>query len=719
MVRNEMSARTSTASDILTVLYDGAPRVIKAKSVSDQDASLLVEAARPMSGRRRDSYHMAMHRQWYVNCLYYAGIQSLDLPEVYMDVDPGILMQNGTYIANHIIRLVSGNVSRLSSAKTEWSVIPNTPDQMDQDGAKVGQHLLDYAWEYLMLQHKRMELNLILDVMGTGFLYTGWDKTKGEVSKFYFDPLTMQPVAPGQMGQEQLQLLEMLGAHEEKAQGDWDCETVMPFDVFTPIGFKELARMPWVLIRRRMSVDEMWDRYPDTAKNVDTTSSGQREHIQYGRRLGTLTTRPGSSLITGGSIDDDIMVVDELWYAPSARLPDGFYCAMAYDTVLEKGPHPLKAAKLDMRFPIVDFHNIRVPGRFHSMSTVEHLIGPQTEYNRARQQMIQQRDVLAVPQWLAPIGCLAKGAIRNEAGDIWEYNHRIGTPTLVNPPSMPEAVIVTGQHAVNDLQMIAAQSEASLGQNPQGVRSGQALMALQEKDAMAIGPAVMCAETSWTMCGSNLLKLAHSFMSIPRAIAIYGEARQSDIRYFKGKDLNGNTRVWIKPGSMTPKSKAATAELMLQMGANGMLNPADPREKRLMLETLEIGGVDRLFFLEDAARRRARIENLMFSKPDPSPDFAFPDVTQWDDHQAHYEEHLAFLYTDEYERLDPMLKLMFQAHIQKHINAIAQMLEAQMALSQAGGQGAGTGSPEAKPLGKPSPPRQNADQTQRATANMS
>lgn len=686
--------------------------------LTDQLASTLMEAARPYSGRRRDSYHQSMHQQWWVNSLYYAGLQSLDLPEVFMDVDPGMMMQNGAYVANHILRLVSGDIARLGSARTDWSVIPNTPDQEDQDGAKVAQHLLDYAWEYLKLQHKRMEINLLLDIMGTAFLYTGWDKTQGDTAKFYYDPWTSEPMAPGQSSPEQKQLLEQLGTFDERTQGDWDCEVIMPFDVFTPIGFKEMDRMPWLLIRRRMSIDEIWDRYGDSAGEVEPDQSRYRDNIQYGRRLSTLTTRPGSSLIGGSSIEDDSSTVDEMWYAPSRRCPDGIYIAMSQNVLLEKGPHPFKSHNVDIRFPVVDYHNMRVPGRFHSMGTVEHLLGPQTEYNRARQQMIQQRDILSVPQWLAPIGCIAKGAVRNEAGDIWEYNPRVGKPELVSPPPMGEAQLVTGQHAVNDMQMIASQSEATLGQNPTGVRSGNALQALQEKDSMSIGPAVTSSEGSWQIAGTNYLKLAHAFMELPRAIQIYGEARQADVRYFKGRDMNGNTGVWIKPGSMTPKSKAATAELMLSMAGAGMLNPADPREKRLMMETMDIGGIDRLFALQDAARRRARIENRMFSKPESGPHFAFPDVTQWDDHQAHFEEHLAFLYTDEYERLDPMLKLIFQAHLNKHIAAVAQAMEAQAVLAQGQGEQQGSGSPEAKPLGKPSPPRQNAEQSKNATANI-
>src|SRR5262249_52789036 len=158
-------------------------------------------------------------------------------------------------------------------------------------------------------------------------------------------------------------------------------------------------------------------------------------------------------------------------------------------------------------------------------------------------------------------------------------------------------------------------------------------------------------ERSTEVEGSLLLSLGWKFMAMPRAVAIYGETRQADIKYFKGSDLNGNVRVRIRPGSMMPKSKAQTFDTIVQLAQIGILNMMDPREKRLALEAFEVGGIDKLFLAEDASRRRARIENLMFSKPDPSPGFAFPDVSVFDDHQAHYEEHVLFVQTDEFELL--------------------------------------------------------------------
>ena len=706
MVQNLLQTRTLHSDPISALVVDrGGP--LEIQTLTEDEAQSIVEAARPNGGRRRDSVGMQLRRQWWINALYYAGIQNLEVNELMADVAPNVIDSFGGYVANHIMRLVMGNVARLSSAKIDWSVLPNTPDQADQQGAKVGQHLLDHLHRDLKMPMKRLKVCLGLDLFGTTFAYSGWDPTKGQVRKFYYDPMTQQPVAAQQMAPEQLRWLEGLGAYEEKSDGDHDDRVLTPFDVWLPSRFEELDDMPWILVRRTYSLDECWNRWPEKAKEIPAEGTQPLSTDQFRNRLSSLVRREG--VVWGNSDQNDGAIdVDEFWMPPSKRVPQGLFIAATQDMVLEFGPHKFAEAGLDIRFPLVDFHNMRVPGRFWSMSTVEHLIGPQAEYNRSRVQIIKQRDVLSVPQWIAPIGTLAKGVVRNEIGDVLHYNPRIGKPELVAPAPLGDAQLVSGQQAQSDMQMIASFSEASLGQMPQGARSGNAVAMLQERDQLGVGPIVAELENAFERWGTQLLKLEHKFAKIPRAIQIYGESRQADIRYFKGLDLNGNTRVAVRAGSMTPKSKAATIELLAQAMTLGLINPADPREKRMVMDAWEIGGTDRLFLLEDGSRRRAKIENLMFEKPDPDPNFAFPDVTMWDDHQLHYEEHLAFLNTDSYELLNPMIKLMFQAHLNKHISAVAQQAMAVATVQGAsGGEEGGGGSPDAKPLGKASPPSQN------------
>lgn len=695
-------------SDVLSSIVNANKGPIRTEDLTPDEVMGMFEAARPHGGRRRDGYFMSLQRQWWIDLLYYMGIQELEVPEILENIDPSLLAQNATYIANHVMRLVLSNVGRLTSAKVDWSVIPNTPDQSDQEGARVAQHLLDYLHKYLRLSQKRMEAAMWLDICGTAYVYSNWDESKGEPRRFYYDPMTSQPILPQQLQPGQQQWLDKLGVYEDKTDGDYDVEVLSPFQVIIPPRFKELNRMPWVLIRRVMSIDEVWDRWPDKAPDLGPEDIGVQLTGQYWNRLSTLTRRPGLGLGVANE-NDDAVIVDELVYVPSKRVPQGMSAFASKRQLLEWGPHKFRAAGLDTRFPIVDLHNIRVPGRFHSMSTVEHLIGPQQEYNRARQQIIAQRDIMSVPQWIAPVGTLSKGIVRNEVGDVIEYNPRVGRPELVQPPKLGDAQLVSGQQAQADMQMISSFSDASLGNMPQGARSGNAVAMLQERDQQGIAPTVMELESSFEEWGSQLLKLAWKFQKIPRTIQIYGESRQSDIRYFVGSDLNGNCRVTVKAGSMTPKSKAATIELLSNLMQLGALNAADPRHQRLVLESVEVGGAERLYMLEDGSRRRARIENLMFLKPDPSPTFAFPDVKWFDDHQAHYEEHLSFMQTDAFELMDPMLKILFEAHVNKHIGFVAEMLAAQGMVAGAGGGGEPQGKgAEAKPLGKASPPRQNA-----------
>jgi hypothetical protein len=700
LVSNPLYATIKTGDPASAITVKRSQK-IRAKGMTDQDALSIIEAARPHGGRRRDSHAMALRRTWFVNLLNYAGIQNLDVDQILENVDPGLLNEQGGYVGNHILRLVMGNVARLTSARVDWSVIPNTPDQVDQEGAKVGQHLLDHLFTHLELGKKRLKIGFWLDTVGTCFAYSNWDPRKGQVRKFYYDPLTSQPISQQQLAPGQKEWLDALGVYDELPDGDHDDEVISAFDVWLPTRFTEMKKMPWVLIRRTYSLEDVFERWPKKIDDLPEEEMGVSTTDHYRNRLPSLVRRTGLVFGSAGQ-DDGGIDVDEFWMPNSARVPGGLYIAAVKDHVMEVGPNPFAEAGLDIRFPLIDFHNIPMPGRFHAMSTVEHLIGPQMEYNRARQQIIQHRDILSVPQWVAPIGTLAKKMVRNEIGDVMEYNPRIGKPELVAPPPLGDATLVSGEQAKSDLQMISSFSDASLGNMPQGARSGNAVAMLQERDQLGVGPTVQELESSFERWGRHLLMLEWKFAKVPRTIQVYGESRQADIRYFKGSDLNGNTRVSVKAGSMTPKSKAATLELMTQMMQLGLLNTADPKEKRLVMQALQIGGHERLYHLEDGSRRRAKIENLMFFKPAPGD--TLPDVMMWDDHQAHYEEHLEALNTDEYELLPPMLKLMFQAHLNKHIGAIA---DAMIATAAAQGAAAGGMAPEgqgAKPLGKPSPP---------------
>ena len=219
-----------------------------------------------------------------------------------------------------------------------------------------------------------------------------------------------------------------------------------------------------------------------------------------------------------------------------------------------------------------------------------------------------------------------------------------------------------------------------------------------------LGPPVKNIERGSQKIGVMALKLFWKYASVPRAIRIYGDSRMVDVQMFKGSDLAGNTAVRVHPDSMMPKSRAATEQTLMEMMSMGALNPAmSPQDRRIVFEALEIGDVDKIFLEENLDRRRARIENMEFLYPAPGPEASFPDVDEDDDHQVHYEEHVKFKKTDDYERLPFIRKLAFMAHIDKHKMFAATMMAAMHDFQQISAGGGGGGS-EPKQPGKASEP---------------
>jgi hypothetical protein len=692
---------TGSPTDLLQSV--GLPTDRPITKVTDEQAIELLKETGPDSSRRRSGFYVGQHRAWWVYVLQYMGFQTQQSIETLETADPRQLMIDGAYIANHILRYVSANVARKSQTRPAWSVIPNTPDLIDQSGAKVGQSLLDYAYDDLDIYRKSLERNLWLECCGTAFDYADWNEAAGQMRKVYIDPMRGTPIDSRMLSDQDKQMLDSFESFVEVTDGNWDFEVLSPFQVYLPSYAKSLEMASWMRCDRVMAYDEVWNRWPKKAKDVKPQDDWSSDTQSYWRRLATMSNRSGD-VILGGAAQSEGILISKLEVRPSKWLPQGLTIEGTKTGLLTNGPYREKQRGIESRC-LIDYHNIRVPGRFWSMGVVEHLVASQREYNRGRDQINRQRDTLGTPQWLAPKGAL-QGAVRNDYGDVWEYDPQKGVPPmLVQPPGLGPATIESTQGAMGDMQLIAAQSDPTQGQVPTGVRSGIAIRALQEKDQMVIAPSIADIEKGYERLGTRLLQLAWKMMKMPRAIAIYGESRSADIVWFKGADLAGNTKVRIRPGSMTPRSKAEAMQNIMDLVQLGVLQPQmNPAHQRLVLETMDIGGSDRLFLLESLHRRRARHENLMFAHPpQDDPNYQFPDVDADDDHAAHLEEHQEQKLTDDYEHWPPIRKILFNAHMEKHNMMLAQMLQAQVAMQQ---QAAGGGGSQPKQPGEASQPRE-------------
>lgn len=671
-----------------------------------------IESRASAGDRGRDPTHLTLQKQWFVNIASFLNVRGSDVTRAMQDVDPNFSgNKEDEYRANLFLPLVMKQLARMTKSDPVLDVAPKSADPDDQFGAQVAKQLLEHFDESMNLRGKRAELALWMITCGDAFLRVDWDAAAGRELEVLLNPMSGEPEEASNVRPEMVEFARQHGFVKSRNEGDLDIEVISPFQITTPRGFTSLQAMPWIITEYDRSLDWIYDRYPKQARDIrpddfDTSIDGQ-----YLQRLTSLVNRHGFTMPSRGSEGNETFRVREFWHRPSKRFPKGIWGRTLRSTYLEHGPHPYHDTDIDMRrfpfmaFPVTHFQYSPAPNRFWGTSLVEHLQEPIGEYNRARSQTNKQRDRLAHPTWLAPKNAELSN-LRNEYGDILEYSSVGAAPQLVPAPQISSIMVESEERALSDMRLIASQQEATQGDVPTGLRSGNAIRFLQEQDLSTLSTTFENMEDGSREIAVRQLMLTHQFMDIPRFINVTGEFAQGDAIMFKSGDLFGNMNVIVRRGSMSPRSGAEQAELITNMISSGAMNPADPREREMVFEAFGLGGHNELFYERNLDKRRAKHENAIFLRPDVDPQSGrprpFPDVRDIDDHGAHIQEHMLFQKSDAYEALPPIRQIAFDAHVQKHQMAVAQQVQVMQAMQS---QGSGGGGSQPSEKGEASPPR--------------
>ena len=676
---------------------------------TDEEALELVQRGSLSETATKDPAKRALERLWFRCVSWYIGQNTNAADALFYshpDLADLVAEPDSSYSANHIMPLVLRQVARLSQNDGKYEALPKTPDHADKRAAKVAERIWHHFHRELDFKSVRSEVAFWAVICGTGFGLVEWDPDHGEKRRRYSNPFGEDvPLEP-----EHERFLESMGEFEDVAEGDLILEAISPFQVTVPGDFTRLETMPWLILERVRSIDWLHEHYPEHASKIQPQDLNMTMSSQYWRRLASIVRNSGFAVGGLGSIvDNESVIIREFWRPPSAMVKDGARIVACNGQLLANEPHPQVSHGVNIRFPLRMMRYALAPGRFWGVGMVEHLIGPQAEYNRAREQLSKHRDQANKAKWLADRGAELTPT-PNGDGEVWEKNPNARVDAVV-PPALSQAHVLTPEMALQDMRLIASQSEVSQGQTPPNVRSGVAIRALQERDVETVGYAFEQMEAFCGNMASDALEWAARFMTLPRAIRLYGENRAGDILYFTGADMRGNTRVIVQPRSMAPRSRAAAMENVFTMVELGLINPQDPEDRRYALHTLEVGELDDTFSFIDANVRRAQEENELFFEPRfdlvTGMMKPMPDVQPHDDHQIHLREHTRAQLSDRWEQTDPAIKMYLLAHNVKHQQ---EMLKALLAAQQLGaGQQQNRGSPP-KETGKPSPPKREATQ---------
>lgn len=674
------------------------PSIHVKRDMSDAEAKAIIDKAYSVEARDLTLPKHLFERQWFTNYLYLLGLQGMPKISVAggrVTVQANPLPQwKRRYVANRILPMYARRVSQLNSSIINWEVRPKSPDFEDMQAAGVARSALFSTQETIGIDSSRWEMAGWQVLGGFGICKVEYDEWADGSKRIYVDPMSAEgpdgkrtpkdqwmPIPDDVLTPPLKDLLDKHRFYVEQPSGDIRVRPISPFELYCPILAmgSDLDSAPWLIHCRQYTMDQLYNRYdPAKVRMVSPDRDmGLSQWMQ--RRLKTVVAQYGYFSSVEDNLNDEQATVREMWIPPTRMRPEGRLIVASRNVILENKPHPLKDMRI--RYPFAKADYTTMPDRFNSKGMLEDLVTPQAELNRTASIFHNIRDTMGQPKWWMESGN-GIGPITSEPGQILRGKVGSKPPVPLQPQVDVQLHELLRAGLLDDMNTIAAQQDVTQAKVPPSVRSGAAIRMLMEKDDTVLAPAVRSLETALCRTATMVLRFMSKHYKDYRLISLHGRERAMDVLYFRGSDLRNNDRVFIKPGSLAPKSAAADAEVTLEMVQGGILNPAlDRNDKRIVMRAMNYNYADDLFTSLMAHERRAGIENdLFFGSTIDQP---LPEVRPRDDHEAHMQVHLREFAGDRYELAAPALQEAFDAHMSVHEQFLAAMLEQQMMMASA------------------------------------
>jgi hypothetical protein len=586
--------------------------------------------------KKARSARSVTERQWYLNMAFYYGrqnvqyIRSSTSSTNYRLFVPPAPPWRVRLVINKIRGIVRTEVSKTTSQKPIFTVVPETTEEEDILAARAAEQIFHSAYTNKELQTVVQQTAWWRSVCGNGFIKTWWDSGAIDVAN--------------------------------EMTGDICIERIRPFNIIVPDLLEEdIEKQAWVIHAFTLTPEDAastygLDKVPEA--NVNATNDLMEDSFLN---------------MVGGNqpIRNEVLVL-ECWIKPrgNKNFPKGALITIVGDKLAQiKDEYPYAHKE----YPFAKLDHI-ITGKFYTESVITDLIAPQREYNRTRSQLVENKNLMAKPRFMSPKGSVDTHKITSEPGQNIEYTPGMNPPVPMEMPNMPTYVMQELEHLLNDMDDISGQHEISRGNTPPQVTAATAISYLQEQDDSKLGPTIESQEKAIRKIGRQYLALVHQYWTTERTVRVVGEDSYFDATVFKGDSIKGskiNKDVRVEAGSALSTSKAARQAVIIDAMKNGWLDP------QIGMQRLEIGGLEKLYEELQLDTRQAQRENMKMMMGQPlsqTPGYEFaPNV--YDNHNLHVEIHNRFRKTQQFEILPEEIKAIFQSHVELHQQAVmAQMM---------------------------------------------
>jgi hypothetical protein len=514
-------------------------------------------------------------------------------------------------VVNHILPLVTQRIATMTKTKPIITTVPKTSDMDDIDKAQSTDMCAEYAWQKFNIVRKLVHVLLDADTgCGKSFWKIIWDKNLGE---------EREDVVDIKEGVDEFGMPTQKPIMGKFRIGDVAVIPVNGTNIITDPIAESDEELSWMLHFYEKPLKQV--AYIHNIADKDLTPDDTLNNSL------DIRLHSNSNRIVGTAESDRSVVVKELYYAPDNDFPKGLYAKFAGGKLLEYEEMSKE------KWPFVPFQMQENTDSYWGEAITTHIAPINQELNDVRSHMMAYQKMMVYGYWVnPPESGVDDDELENINGVILhpQSQNKEMHPYRIEPPAFPNGLFNMADSYVSDMESIASIHPASRGQNPEGNRSAQGLLYMQETDQMALGPAAIMLEESLTLAIKKILELMKEHYDDTRMISVVGQNGIPKIQAFK-KDRIVLDDLRATLFSSLPRSRAGQMQQLMELMDRQVFTP---EQLPKVLDAFGIGSLanitDENKLIEEEAKRE--FWDLLNSDK-------LPKTYEFQDHAGHGKGH--------------------------------------------------------------------------------
>ena len=621
---------------------------------------------------KRKTERSILEQQWTLNANFLVGNQYCEINPYRGDIEQlepvYDWLERETF--NQIAPLVETRIANLKKINYMMKVKPATNELDDYAKAETSTSVLQHTQKVTDFESKKNTAINWNELTGNCFFLSWWDKDKGE-----------------KLAVEQIFDIDENGEQKTKEtayyQGDLDYGLITPYELYPESIFKQtIEAQRSIILEQVKTVDDIYDLYGVKVEgsNIETF---ELTPIGSGGGFGYENT----TVTIGHRTIDDAEKVITYFERPSKHKPNGQMIIIIGDKELVYyGDLPYS------RIPIVQSVCIEVAGQFFGKSAIERMIPIQRAYNGCVNRIHEYIKHIAIGSYITEEGSIDIEEYEQNGqapGAMLVYKQGSQAPIPIPNGVLPSEIMTERYNLKQDMEYAAGVSQLMVyGQAPSGVTSGTALNALQEID-----------NTRLSLTGDNIrnavrklaimwLEIYKKYATTHRIVNYVGGNNIGKAIVWSNEDINSYDIDYVTENELLMSEDAQKQRFFdaYNMGlftdSNGVI---PPRVKQKALEYMKCGNYSDIMSIDQLQIQAAQRENVFFENG------VIPEVTDFDEHEIHIEEHLRYVLQMDFQLLKnrkPEYAKALENHLKQHKEVVA-MEEQQKIMQMQGALGGG------------------------------